>query len=86
MLVLRQVHGPTARIVLCRVDVKDAYRQVLVDPVGAPVFGDAVGEYVVVDLRLQFGWRSSLGFWSLIGFALEHSHTHSPFQDAAVPP
>ena len=86
VLFLRQLHGPTARIVLCRVDVKAAYRQVLVDPVGAPVFGYAVGEYVVVDLRLQFGWRNSPRFWGQIAFALEHSHTHSTFQDAAVSP
>ena len=86
VLFLRQLHGPTARIVLCRVDVKDAYRQVLVDPVGAPVFGYAMGEYVVVDLRLQFGWRNSPGFWGLMASALEHSHTHSTFQNAAVSP
>ena len=30
VLFLRQMHGPTAGIVLCRVDVKDAYRQALV--------------------------------------------------------
>ena len=64
--------------------MKHAYRQVLVDPVGAPVFGYAMGEYVVVDLRLQFGWRNSPGFWGLMASALEHSHTHSTFQDAAV--
>ena len=62
--------------------MKDAYRQVLVDPVGAY----AMGEYVVVDLRLQFGWRKSPGFWGLMASALEHSHTHSTFQDAAVSP
>ena len=62
VLFLRQMHGPTARIVLCRVNVKDAFGQVLVDPVGAPVFGYAMGGYVVVDLRLQFGWRDSPGF------------------------
>ena len=84
VLFLRQLHGPTARIALCRVDVKDAYRQVLVDPVGAPVFGYAMGEYVVVELRLRFGWRNSPGFWGLMDSALEHSHTHSTFQYAAV--
>ena len=80
------MHGPTARIVLCRVDVKDAFRQVLVDPVGAPVFGYAMDGYVVEDLRLQFGWRNSPVFWELIASALEHAHTHSTFQDAAVSP
>ena len=81
VLLLRQKHGLTARIVLCRVDVKDAFRQVLADPVGAPVFGYAMGEYVVADLRLQFGWRKSPGLWGLMASSLEHVHTHSAFQD-----
>ena len=50
------------------------------------MFGYATGEYVVVDLRLQFGWRNSPGFWGLMPSALENSHTHSTFQDAAVFP
>ena len=83
---LRQMHGPTARIAICRTDVKDAFRQVLVDPVGVPVFGYAMGEYVVVDLRLQFGWRNSPGFWGLMASALEHAHALSTFQDGAVSP
>ena len=86
VLVLRQLHGPTARIILCCVDVKDAFRLVKVDPVGAPVLGYAMGEYVVVDLRLQFRWRSSPGFWGLMASALEHAHTHSTFQNVAVSP
>ena len=80
------MHGPTARIILSRIDVKDAFRQVLVDPVGAPVFGYAMGGYVVVDLRLHLGWRNSPGFWGLMASALEHVHTHPTFQDAAVSP
>ena len=36
---LRQTHGSTARIVLCRVDFKYVCRWVLVDPAGAPAFG-----------------------------------------------
>ena len=61
---LRQTHGCSARIVLCRVHVKKALRQVLVDPVGASVFGYVTGGRVVVDLRLQFGWRNSPGYWA----------------------
>ena len=80
------MHGPTARIVLSRFDANDAFRQVLFDPVGVPVFGYAMGEYVVVDLRLHFGWRNCPGFWGLMASALEHAHTHSSFQDAAVSP
>ena len=62
VLFLRQTHGPRARIVLCHVDVKVTFRQVLVDPAGAPVFGYAMGGHAVVDMRLQFGWRNSPGF------------------------
>ena len=86
VLFLRQLLGPSARIVLCRVDGKDAFRQVLLDPVGAPVFGFVMGEYGVVDLRLQFGWRNSPRFWGLMASALEHSYTHPTFEDAAVSP
>ena len=62
VLFLRQTHGPRARLVLRRVDVNNAFRQVLVDPTGAPVFGYAMGGHEVLDLRLQLGWRNSPGF------------------------
>ena len=84
VMFLRQTHGSSARILLCRVDVKDAFRQASVDPAGAPAFGYVFGDRVVVDLRLQFGWRNSPGFWGLMASALEHAHTHSMFQGADV--
>ena len=67
-------------------DVKEAFRQVLVDPVGASVFGYVTGGRVFVDLRLQFGWRNSPGYWGLLASALEHAHTRSTFQGAVVSP
>ena len=84
VLFLRQAHGSRARILLCRVDVKDAFRRVLVDPAGARTFGYVFGDHVVVRLCLQFGWRNSPGFWGLMVSALEHAHTHSTFQGADV--
>ena len=81
---LRQPHGSSAPILVCRVDVKSAFRQVLVDPAGAPVFGYVFGDRVVVDLREQFGWRNRPGFWVFMASALEHAHTHSTFQGADV--
>lgn len=83
VLYLRQEHGPGTRIVLSRIDVKDAFRQIPVDPEGAPAFGYRVGNYAVVDLRLQFGWRSSPGFWGLFSAALEHAPI-TTFQQAEV--
>ena len=86
VLYLRQRHGPGARIVLSRIDVKQAYRQIPVDPEGASVFGYIIGSLAVVDLRLQFGCKNSPGFWGLFSAALEHAHTHTRFQHAVVSP
>ena len=83
---LRQTHGCSARIVLCRVHVKKALRQVLVDLVGASVFGYVTGGRVVVDLRLQFRWRNSPGYWGFLASALEYAHTRFTFQSAVVSP
>ena len=84
VMLLRQTHGSSARILLCRVDVKYVFRRVLVYPAGAPAFGYVFENGVVVDLRLQFWWRNSPGFWGLMACALEHAHTHSTFQGADV--
>ena len=58
--------GRGARIVLRKMDVKNVFRQVLVEITRAPVFGHVFGGLVVVDRRLQFGWRNSPGFWCLL--------------------
>ena len=84
VMFLRQTHGSDARILLCRVDVKDAFRQVLVDPSGSPVFGYVFGDRVVVDLRVQFEGRNSPGSWGLMASALKHAHTHSTFHGTDV--
>ena len=49
-----------------RVDIKDAFRQIPVDPLHAAKLGDVYGEYVVVDLFRQFGGRCSPGFSDLV--------------------
>ena len=84
VMFLRQVHGSSARILLCRVDVRDAFPHVLLDPAGAPAFGYAFGDRVIVDLRLQFGWRNSPGFWGLMASALKHACTYFTFQGADI--
>ena len=85
-LFLRQTHGRSAPTVFCRVDVKEVFRKVLVDPVGASVFGHVTGGRVVVDLPLQFGWRNSHGYWGLLASVREQTHTRSTFQGAVVSP
>ena len=52
LMYLRQEHGPGARIVLSRSDVKDVLRNVPVDPEDVPAFGYRVGNYGVVKLIL----------------------------------
>ena len=62
ILYLRRRFGPRARIVLSKIDVTEAFRQVSVQWAGAPVFGNVFRELVVADRRLQSRWRSSPGF------------------------
>ena len=59
VLYLRQKHGPGARILSSRNDVREAYRQIGVYREGAPVLGYKVVDLVLVDLRLQFGCRNN---------------------------
>ena len=59
IMFLRRRFGPRARIVLSKIDVTEAFRQVSVQWAGSPAFGYVFRELVVADRRLQFGWRSS---------------------------
>ena len=61
IMYLRQRNGVVARVMLCRIDVTDAFRQIPVDLLHAAKFSYVLDKYAVVDLFLQFGWRSSPG-------------------------
>lgn len=54
ILFMQQLYGELLEILLCRVDVKEAFRQIPVDPAGASVFGYTMGDQAVVDLRFQY--------------------------------
>ena len=69
---------------LCRFDVKDALRQILVDPLHAASFGYVFDEYAVVDLFLRFRWRISPGYWNLVALSVEHANNQTSFQDVVV--
>ena len=84
IIYLCQRHDVVARVMLCRIDVKDASRQIPVEPLHTAKFGYAFDEYVVVDLFPQFGWRSSPEYWDLVASSLEHVHIQTSFQDAVV--
>ena len=84
ILYSRRRFGPRARTVLSKIDVTEAFRQVSVQWAGAPVFGYVFRELVVPDRRLQFGWRSSPGFFCTFSAALEHAHRHTSYDDAVM--
>ena len=49
------------------------------------MFGYVFRELVVADRRLQFGWRSSPGFFCLFSATLEHAHRPTLYDDAVSP-
>ena len=46
-----------------KIDIKDAFRQLLMHPAYAPMFAYRWGENLVLDLRLSFGWKGSPGYF-----------------------
>jgi len=77
VLGLRVKFGDRARPLIQKMDVKNAFRQIPVDPDGAAAFGYVLGEYLFVDLRLQFGWRGSPGWWGVISAAMQHAQRNT---------
>ena len=77
---------PTAHIVWQKSDLKSAFRQVPVSPGGAQAFAYVFGEFLVVDLRLQFGWRGSPGWFGLVAGAIEHAQCNTPVEEAVFTP
>ena len=74
VLGLRVKFGDRALILIQKMDVQNAFRQIPVDPDRARVFGYVFGEFFFIELRLQFGWRGSLGWWGVISAAMQHAH------------
>ena len=70
---LRGKFGTGRRILIPKMDVKSAFRQVGVDPAGAANFGYGRRRYFFIDLRLQFGWRGSPGWYGVIASAIQQA-------------
>ena len=68
---------PAERILMSKADVSDAFRNVRVDPDKAHNFCYAVGDLVVIDFRLTFGWSGSPGFWGVMSAAAAHAHCNT---------
>ena len=58
-------------------DASDAFRNVRVDPDEAHNFYYIVGDLVVIDFRLTFGWSGSPGYWGVMAAAAAHAHCHT---------
>jgi hypothetical protein len=84
--ILRKVWGwrqkcPDARIVLSKMDVSTAFRQVCVS-VQEDLLAFMLGVLVVIDLRLPFGWNASPGWWGVCGDAIRFLHNDPNFVPA----
>ena len=62
---------------MSKADVSDAFRNVPVDPDQAHNFWYTVGDLVVINFRLTFGWSGSPGFWGVMSAAAEHAHCNT---------
>ena len=71
----KKIHGET--IVMSKADMPDAFRNVPVDPDQAHNFWYTVGDLVVINFRLTFGWSGSPGFWGVMSAAAEHAHCNT---------
>ena len=56
---LRAQIGNQPRILIKKMDANNAFRQVPVEPDRGAAFGYVLGQYLIVDLRLEFGWGGS---------------------------
>lgn len=84
ILRLRSKLEPLRCILVQKMGVKSAFRQVGVDPAGAANFGSIFRNFVVIDLRLQFRWRDSPGWSGLLGSAAEHAQKGTTRRSADV--
>ena len=75
---------PDQRILMSKADVSDAFRSVRVDPDEAHKFCYTVGELVVTDFRLTFGWSGSPRFWGVMSAAAEHAHCNTTIKTAQL--
>ena len=77
---LRVKYGTQERILLQKMDVKSAFRQVGVAPDRTAAFAYRMEDLVFVDLRLQFGWRRSPG----LGGDGEHNPGNPSVDDVGI--
>lgn len=50
------------------------------------MFAYVFGDFLVVDLRLQFGWRGSPDWFGLTAGAIEYAQCNTPAEEAVLTP
>ena len=83
-LVSLRAENPKLRLLMATTDVNDAYRNVRIDPNQAHNFCYTVGDLVVIDFRLTFGWTSSPGNFGVMASAAEHSHCNTDLSNVQL--
>ena len=85
-LVSLRAENPKLRLLMATTDVNDAYRNVRIDPNQAHNFCYTVGDLVVIDFRLTFGWTGSPGNIGVMASAAEHSHRNTDLSNVQLLP
>ena len=85
-LVSLRAENPKLRILMATTDVNDAYRNVRIDPNQAHNICYTVGDLVVIDFRLTFGWTGSPGNFGVMASAAEHSHCNTDLSHVQLLP
>ena len=83
-LVTLRKNCPQKRIPMSKVNVSDAFQNVRVDPDKAHNFCCTIGELVVIDFRLTFGWSGSPGFRGVVSAAAAHAHCNKTIDSAQL--
>jgi len=62
-----RVRWPEEIVLVAKADVTSAFQK----------FCYIIGDVLVADFRLKFGWAASPGLWGVLGSAAEHSHCNT---------
>ena len=85
-LVSLRAENPKVRLLMATTDVNDAYRNVRIDPNQDHNFCYTIGDLVVIDFRLTFGWTGSPGNFGVMASAAEHSHCNTDLSNVQLLP
>ena len=84
ILGLRAKYGTQKRILLQKIDVKSAFRQVGVAPDRAAAFVYSLEHLAFDDLRWQFGWRGSPGWSGVVASAIQEADWSTTWASAGT--